>query len=41
MRRERQHMVLVSDGGAPAGVLTLHDLLGVIQGLPASTQSNS
>jgi CBS domain containing-hemolysin-like protein len=35
MRRESRHMVLVSDGRAPLGVLTLHDLLGVIQTLPA------
>jgi CBS domain containing-hemolysin-like protein len=33
MRRERRHIVLVSDGGTPVGVLTLHDLLGVIQRL--------
>jgi CBS domain containing-hemolysin-like protein len=35
MRRDRRHIVLVSDGGTPVGVLTLHDLLGVIQRLPA------
>ena len=35
MRRERSHIVLVSDGRAPLGVLTLHDVLGVIQKLPA------
>lgn len=35
MRRERSHMVLVSDGRTPMGVLTLHDVLGVIQKLPA------
>jgi CBS domain containing-hemolysin-like protein len=35
MRRERAHIVLVSEGGAPLGVLTLHDVLGVIQALPA------
>jgi CBS domain containing-hemolysin-like protein len=35
MRRERRHIVLVSDGRAPLGVLTLHDLLGIIQTLPA------
>ncbi len=34
MRRESRHMVLVSDGQVPLGVLTLHDLLGVIQTLP-------
>lgn len=35
MRRERRHIVLVSDGQTPLGVVTLHDLLGVIQPLPA------
>jgi CBS domain containing-hemolysin-like protein len=30
MRRNRRHMVLVSEGGAPLGVLTLHDVLGVL-----------
>jgi CBS domain containing-hemolysin-like protein len=35
MRRDRRHIVLVSDGRTPMGVLTLHDLLGVIQTLPA------
>jgi CBS domain containing-hemolysin-like protein len=35
MRRERRHIVLVSDGRAPLGLLTLHDVLGVIQTLPA------
>jgi CBS domain containing-hemolysin-like protein len=35
MRRERRHIVLVSDGRAPLGVLTLHDILGIIQALPA------
>ncbi|HEX6871940.1 MAG TPA: hemolysin family protein [Micromonosporaceae bacterium] len=35
MRRESRHIVLVSDGGTPVGVLTLHDLLAVIQALPA------
>lgn len=35
MRRERRHIVLISDGRAPLGVLTLHDVLGVIQTLPA------
>jgi CBS domain containing-hemolysin-like protein len=35
MRRERRHIVLVSDGRTPMGVLTLHDVLGVIQTLPA------
>jgi len=35
MRRERRHIVLVSDGRAPLGLVTLHDVLGVIQTLPA------
>jgi CBS domain containing-hemolysin-like protein len=35
MRRETRHIVLVSDGRAPLGVLTLHDVLGIIQALPA------
>jgi CBS domain containing-hemolysin-like protein len=35
MRRERRHIALVSDGRVPLGVLTLHDLIGVIQTLPA------
>jgi CBS domain containing-hemolysin-like protein len=35
MRRERRHIVLVSDGRTPVGVLTLHDVLGVIQTMPA------
>jgi CBS domain containing-hemolysin-like protein len=35
MRREGSHIVLVSDGRTPLGVLTLHDVLGVIQKLPA------
>jgi CBS domain containing-hemolysin-like protein len=34
MRRNRRHMVLVSEGGAPLGVLTLNDVLGVL--VPAS-----
>jgi CBS domain containing-hemolysin-like protein len=32
MRRERQHMVLVSDGRAPLGVVTLDDVLGAVVG---------
>jgi len=35
MRRESRHIVLVSVEGTPLGVLTLHDVLGVIQALPA------
>jgi CBS domain containing-hemolysin-like protein len=34
MRRESRHIVLVSDGKAPLGVVTLHDVLGVIAALP-------
>jgi CBS domain containing-hemolysin-like protein len=30
MRRERRHMVLVSEGNAPLGVLTLDDVLAAI-----------
>jgi CBS domain containing-hemolysin-like protein len=30
MRRNRRHMVLVSEGNAPLGVLTLYDVLGVL-----------
>jgi CBS domain containing-hemolysin-like protein len=30
MVRERRHMVLVSDGHSPLGVVTLHDVLGVL-----------
>ncbi len=32
MRRERQHMVLVSDGRAPIGVVTLDDVLNAVVG---------
>jgi CBS domain containing-hemolysin-like protein len=32
MRRERRHIVLVSDGRAPLGVLTLHDVLRAVVG---------
>jgi CBS domain containing-hemolysin-like protein len=35
MRRESRHIVLVSDGRTPLGVLTLHDVLGLIAALPA------
>jgi magnesium and cobalt exporter, CNNM family len=30
MRRDRRHIVLVSDGQTPLGVLTLHDVIGVL-----------
>jgi CBS domain containing-hemolysin-like protein len=32
MRRERRHIVLVSDGRLPLGVLTLHDVLRAVVG---------
>jgi CBS domain containing-hemolysin-like protein len=35
MRRDRRHIVLVSEGGTPLGLLTLYDVLGVIAPLPA------
>lgn len=38
MRRERRHMVLVSDAGLPLGVLTLQDVLGVITALPVQAE---
>src|SRR6185312_5902716 len=34
MRRESRHIVLVTDGRTPVGMLTLHDVLGIIQALP-------
>jgi CBS domain containing-hemolysin-like protein len=34
MRRETRHIVLVSDGRAPLGIVTLHDVLGGIAPLP-------
>jgi magnesium and cobalt exporter, CNNM family len=34
LRRDRRHIVLVSDGRAPLGVLTMHDVLAVVQTLP-------
>jgi CBS domain containing-hemolysin-like protein len=34
MRRERRHIVLVSDGRTPLGLLTLHDVLGVLVPAP-------
>jgi CBS domain containing-hemolysin-like protein len=37
MRRERQHMVLVSDGRAPIGVVTLDDVLNAVVGSGVST----
>jgi CBS domain containing-hemolysin-like protein len=35
MRRESRHIMLVTDGRAPLGMVTLHDVLGVIAALPA------
>jgi CBS domain containing-hemolysin-like protein len=35
MRRERQHMVLVSDGRSPLGVVTLDDVLSAVVGSDA------
>jgi CBS domain containing-hemolysin-like protein len=32
MRRERRHMVLVSDGRQPLGVVTLDDVLAAVYG---------
>jgi hypothetical protein len=32
MRRERRHIVLVSDGRVPLGLLTLHDVLRAVVG---------
>jgi CBS domain containing-hemolysin-like protein len=34
MRRERRHMVLVSDGRSPLGVVTLDDVLACVYGAP-------
>jgi CBS domain containing-hemolysin-like protein len=39
MRRERQHMVLVSDGRAPIGVVTLDDVLNAVVGSGVSTRA--
>ena len=37
MRRERRHMVLVSDGRSPLGVVTLDDVLTAVVGDPPDT----
>lgn len=37
MRRDRRHIVLVSDGRVPLGVITLDDVLHAVVGEPAST----
>src|SRR6266498_331901 len=39
MRRERRHIVLVSDGRAPLGVVTLDDVLNAVVGEPAQAPS--
>ena len=36
MRRQRRHMVLVSDGRTPLGVVTLDDVLTAVVGSTAS-----
>jgi CBS domain containing-hemolysin-like protein len=41
MRRNRRHMVLVSDGRSPLGVLTLQDVLGVLVPPPSKRKSRS
>jgi CBS domain containing-hemolysin-like protein len=39
MRRERRHIVLVSDGRSPLGVVTLDDVLNAVVGEPAPAPS--
>ncbi|GIJ47228.1 membrane protein [Virgisporangium aliadipatigenens] len=39
MRRERRHMVLVSDGRTPLGVVTLDDVLNAVVGTPSVSGS--
>ncbi len=42
MRRERRHMVLVSDGRAPLGIVTLDDVLdAVVGGTPAARRRST
>ncbi len=42
MRRERRHIVLVSDGRAPLGIVTLDDVLdAVVGGMPAGPRQNA
>jgi CBS domain containing-hemolysin-like protein len=36
MRRDRRHIVLVSDGRVPLGVITLDDVLHAVVGEPAA-----
>ena len=35
MRRDRHHIILVSDGRVPLGVVTLDDVLHAVVGVPA------
>jgi CBS domain containing-hemolysin-like protein len=37
MRRERRHIVLVSDGRRPLGIVTLDDVLNAVVGEPVLT----
>jgi CBS domain containing-hemolysin-like protein len=37
MRRERRHIVLVSDGRRPLGIVTLDDVLNAVVGQPVPT----
>jgi CBS domain containing-hemolysin-like protein len=39
MRRERRHIVLVSDGRRPLGIVTLDDVLNAVVGEPVPTSS--
>jgi CBS domain containing-hemolysin-like protein len=39
MRRERRHIVLVSDGRRPLGIVTLDDVLNAVVGQPVPTSS--
>jgi CBS domain containing-hemolysin-like protein len=39
MRRERRHIVLVSDGHRPLGIVTLDDVLNAVVGAPVPTSS--
>jgi CBS domain containing-hemolysin-like protein len=39
MRRERRHIVLVSDGQRPLGIVTLDDVLNAVVGEPVPTSS--
>jgi CBS domain containing-hemolysin-like protein len=39
MRRDRRHIVLVSDGRVPLGVITLDDVLHAVIGEPAAQRA--